>query len=178
MDFNKAIIVGRVTADPQLRTTPGGQSVVTIGVATNRTWTDKSGARQEETEFHNVVIWGRQAEIAGQYLVKGATVLVEGRLQTRSWTDKQGQQRRTTEIMCERFQLGPRPGGASAANGAQSGGFRSGGAGNGGFNANGNGAAPSQVSEGTKGPNDAPSLDDVPVINLEDEEIKPEDIPF
>ncbi len=165
MDFNKAIIVGRVTADPQLRTTPGGQSVVTIGVATNRTWTDKAGAKQEETEFHNVVIWGRQAEIAGQYLVKGATVLVEGRLQTRSWTDKQGQQRRTTEIMCERFQLGPRPAGGG---GGQGGGFRAGAP---------SGAAASSGNDTSRG-TDAPSLDDIPVINLEDEEIKPEDIPF
>ncbi len=171
MDFNKAIIVGRVTADPQLRTTPGGQSVVTIGVATNRTWTDKAGARQEETEFHNVVIWGRQAEIAGQYLTKGSTVLVEGRLQTRSWTDKQGQQRKTTEIMCERFQLGPRPMGGPGGGGGQGGGFR-GGAGAG---APAGGAQPgSDASKGT----DTPSLDDIPVINLEDEEIKPEDIPF
>ena len=103
MDLNKVILVGRVTADPQVRTTPGGQSVVTIGVATNRVWTDKAGAKQEETEFTNVVIWGRQAEIAGQYLTKGAMVLVEGRLQTRSWTDKQGQQRKTTEVMCDRM---------------------------------------------------------------------------
>ncbi len=165
MDFNKAIIVGRVTADPQLRTTPGGQSVVTIGVATNRTLTDKAGARQEATEFHNIVIWGRQAEIAGQYLTKGSTVLVEGRLQTRSWTDKQGQQRKTTEIMCERFQLGPRPMGGGAG---QGGGFRAG------ASAGAGAPAAGEASKGT----DAPSLDDIPVINLEDEEIKPEDIPF
>jgi single-strand DNA-binding protein len=161
MDFNKAIIVGRVTADPQVRTTPSGQSVVTIGVATNRTWTDKAGAKQEETEFHNVVIWGRQAEIAGQYLTKGATVLIEGRIQTRGWTDKQGQARKSTEIMCERLQLGPRPGG-----GGGGGNFRSNNAG---------GGAP---AESAKSGTDAPSLDDIPVINLEDEEIKPEDIPF
>ena len=91
MDLNKVIIVGRVTADPQLRTTPGGQSVTTIGVATNRVWNDKNGQKQEETEFHNVVLWGRTAEVAAQFLVKGATVLIEGRLRTRSWTDKQGQ---------------------------------------------------------------------------------------
>jgi single-strand DNA-binding protein len=162
MDFNKVIIVGRVTADPQLRTTPGGQSVVTIGVATNRTWTDKAGAKQEDTEFHNIVIWGRQAEVAGQYLVKGSTVLVEGRLQTRSWTDKQGQQRRTTEIMCERFQLGPRPSGG----------------GGGGFRGGNGGAEPRSSMDESRPGTDAPSLDDIPVINLEDEEIKPEDIPF
>ena len=111
MDLNKVIIVGRVTADPQLRTTPGGQSVTTLGVATNRAWTDKNNQKQEETEFHSVVLWGRQAEVATQYLTKGATVLIEGRLRTRSWTDKQGAQRRTTEIMSERMQLGPRPSG-------------------------------------------------------------------
>ncbi len=99
MDYNKAIIVGRVTADPQLRTTQTGQSVTSIGVATNRTWMDKNNQKQESTEFHNVVMWGRTAEIASQFLVKGAMVLIEGRLQTRSWTDKQGQQRKTTEIM-------------------------------------------------------------------------------
>jgi single-strand DNA-binding protein len=168
MDLNKVILVGRVTADPQLRTTPGGQSVTTIGVATNRTWTDKSGAKQEEPEFHNVVVWGRSAEVAGQYLTKGATVLIEGRIQTRSWTDKQGQQRKTTEIMCERLQLGPR---------AQN----SGGGGQGGGNWNGGnrsaGGGTSSASQG--GNNDAaPSLDEIPVINLEDDEIKPEDIPF
>lgn len=152
MDLNRVIIVGRVTADPQLRTTPGGQPVTTLGVATNRAWTDKNGQKQEETEFHNVVLWGRQAEVASQYLTKGATVLVEGRLKTRSWTDKQGQQRRTTEIMSDRMQLGPRPGGG--------GGARDG-------------------SGGGKG-KDAPTpTGEIPTINLEEEpEIKPEDIPF
>jgi len=163
MDLNKVFILGRVTADIQLRSTPGGQAVTTIGVATNRNWTDKAGQKQEETEFHNVVLWGRQAEIASQFLVKGAMVLIEGRIKTRSWTDKQGGQRRSTEIMCERLQLGPRPGGG----GGTGGGFKSGGG--------------AKKSEGG-----APSLDDkeagipeeIPVINLEDEEIKPEEIPF
>jgi single-strand DNA-binding protein len=166
MDYNRAILVGRVTADPQVRTTPGGQSVVTLGIATNRTWTDKAGAKQEETEFHNVVVWGRQAEIAGQYLTKGATVLIEGRIQTRSWTDKQGQARKTTEIMCERLQLGPRAG-AGGGGGSSSGGSFRGGA-----------SAGSSSSASASKSDDAPSLDEIPVINLEDEEIKPEDIPF
>lgn len=155
MDLNKVIIVGRVTADPQVRTTPGGQSVLTLGVATNRTWTDKNGAKQDETEFHNVVLWGRQAEIAGQYLTKGATVLIEGRLRTRSWTDKQGAQRRTTEIMSERMQLGPRPGGG-------------GGGSRGGAKAD----AKSEEKEIVTPESELPS------INLEEEEIKTEDIPF
>src|SRR5580704_11543096 len=117
MDLNKVMILGRVTADPQLRTTPGGSAVTTIGVATNRTWTDKNNQKQEETEFHNVVLWGRQAEIAGQYLTKGAMVLIEGRLQTRSWTDKTGGQRKTTEVVAERLQLGPRPQGGGGQGG-------------------------------------------------------------
>jgi single-strand DNA-binding protein len=167
MDYNRAILVGRVTADPQVRTTPGGQSVVTLGIATNRTWTDKAGAKQEETEFHNVVVWGRQAEIAGQYLTKGATVLIEGRIQTRSWTDKQGQQRKTTEIMCERLQLGPRAGAGGGGGSYQGGGSVS----------RGGASSASSSGSGAKVDN-APSLDEIPVINLEDEEIKPEDIPF
>ena len=111
MNLNKVLIVGRVTAQPELRTTPGGQSVTAFGVATNRVWTDKAGTRQEEAEFHNVVVWGRQAEVATQFLVKGSMVLVEGRLRTRTWQDKQGQGRKTTEIVAERIQLGPRPSG-------------------------------------------------------------------
>lgn len=162
MDLNKVILVGRVTADPQVRSTPGGQSVTTIGVATNRTWTDKAGQRQEQTEFHNVVLWGRTAEIAGQYLTKGAMVLIEGRLQTRSWTDKNGQLRKTTEVMAERMQLGPR-----AANAGGGGGGK-------GFG----GDASSSAASGGDDKNAAPSLDEIPVINLEEDEIKPEDIPF
>ncbi|MBI4094215.1 MAG: single-stranded DNA-binding protein [Candidatus Liptonbacteria bacterium] len=112
MNLNKVILAGRLTADPQLRATPSGQSVASFGVATNRVWTDKGGKRQEETEYHTVVAWGRQAEVASQFLAKGSLVMVEGRLRTRSWQDKQGQDRKTTEVICERLQLGPRPAGA------------------------------------------------------------------
>src|SRR3989344_7716609 len=124
MNLNKVQILGRVTADPQLRSTQSGQAVTSFSVATNRYWKGKDGNRQEETEFHNVVAWGRQAEIAAQYLVKGALVYVEGRLQTRKWQDKQGQDRRTTEIICENIQLGPKAaggGGPSAPKGAAGG---------------------------------------------------------
>lgn len=173
MDFNKVILVGRVTANPELRTTPGGQSVTTIGVATNRTWTDKAGARQESTEFTNVVMWGRTAEIAAQFLVKGATVLIEGRLQTRAWEDKQGQQRRTTEVLCERMQLGPRP--LNAGGGAPAGSFASKsqpGAGN------GNGVVSGSATSPAAAPQASPS-EELPVINFEEEgDIKAEDIPF
>jgi single-strand DNA-binding protein len=170
MDYNRVIIVGRVTANPELRTTPGGQSVTTLGVATNRTWNDKAGARQEETEFHNVVMWGRTAEIASQFLVKGATVLIEGRLRTRSWDDKQGAKHRTTEIMCERMQLGPRPNQAASGERPASS-----------FNP---GSNPSPAgSDWNKPPAQAaakdPSLEELPTINFEEEgEIKVEDIPF
>lgn len=192
MNLNKIIIVGRVTADPQVRTTPSGQSVTTIGVATNYTWNDKNGAKQEEVEFHNVVLWGRQAEVAGQYLRKGATVLIEGRLRTRSWTDKQGQQKRTTEIIAERLQLGPRPmGGGSEGGGggwqggssSGSGGFggSSGGFGGGAGQSNGNGgvAATGRVNGfAPQGGTDKMAEEEIPVISLDDEELKPEDIPF
>src|SRR3989338_3402391 len=114
MNLNKAQLIGRVTANPELRNTPGGQAVSTFGVATNRTWTDKNNQRQEQVEFHSVVVWGRQAEIATQFLQKGQLVYVEGRLQTRSWQDKQGANHKTTEIICERFQLGPKAMGSSS----------------------------------------------------------------
>jgi single-strand DNA-binding protein len=167
MDLNKVILVGRVTADPQLRTTPGGQSVTTVGVATNRVWNDKNGQKQEEAEFHNVVMWGRQAEVAAQFLVKGATVLIEGRIRTRSWTDKQGQQRKTTEIMAERMQLGPRPQGFSQP----SGGFA---------NASQPASHNPSASLGASGAaKDAAPEEEIPTINLEEEgDIKPEEIPF
>src|SRR6266481_4692297 len=166
MDLNKVILVGRVTAVPELRNTPGGQAVTTISVATNRVWTDKNNQKQEEVEFHAVVLWGRQAEIASQYLTKGAMVLIEGRLRTRSWTDKTGGQRKTTEIMAERLQLGPRAAGAGAPAGPSSSG----------------GSYPRKESNmsAPMGKDDAPALsEEIPVINLEDEgEIKTEDIPF
>lgn len=111
MNLNKVLIVGRLTADPQLRVIPSGQQVASFSLATNRNWTDKAGQKKEEVEYHNIVVWGRSAEVAGKFLVKGSLALVEGRLQTRSWQDKQGQTRKTTEIIAERIQLGPRPGG-------------------------------------------------------------------
>jgi len=108
MNLNRIFILGRVTADPQPRTTPGGQTVLTLGVATNRAWT-KDGEKQEEVEFHNVVLFGKQAEVAATYLRKGSLALFEGRNQTRSWTDRNGNEHRMTEIMCENMQLGPAP---------------------------------------------------------------------
>lgn len=102
-------MLGRLTADPQSRVTPNGHQVATFSIATNRFWVDKVSGRREETEFHNIVVWGRQADIVQKFLSKGGLVLIEGRLQTRSWDDKQGQRRKTTEIVADRIQLGPRP---------------------------------------------------------------------
>jgi single-strand DNA-binding protein len=148
MNLNKVFLLGRLTADPQLRSTTGGQQVATFGLATNRVWTDRAGQKQESTEFHTIVVWGRQAEVASKFLVKGSLTLVEGRLQTRAWDDKQGQKRKTTEVVAERIQLGPRPGGsAQQPRGAQ------------------------DVPEFSGG------KEEIPTISV-DEEIKTDDLPF
>jgi single-strand DNA-binding protein len=140
------------------RITPGGQSVATMGVATNRIWTDRAGAKQEAAEFHTVVLWGKLAETASAYLQKGSLVLVESRIETRSWEDKNSITRKVTEIIAQDLQLGPRP------------------------------AAPSSSTPPEKPPLPAKrSISDdgdegqgrhlTPAFG-EDEEIKPEDIPF
>lgn len=108
MNLNKVIIIGRMTANPELRTTNSGTSVSSFGVATNRYWTDNNNQKQEETEFHNVVAWGKQAEIINQFLKQGSLICVEGRLQTRTWEDKNGNKRRTTEVIAEQIQFGPK----------------------------------------------------------------------
>lgn len=114
MNLNKVFIVGNLTRDPELRQTTSGQTVCSFGVATNRFFTDAAGQKQKQAEFHNIVAWGRQAEIVNQYLKKGSSILVEGRLQTRSWQDQQGVKHWRTEVIAERIQLGPRstPGGS------------------------------------------------------------------
>jgi single-strand DNA-binding protein len=99
--LNKAQIIGNLTRDPEVRQTNSGQMVATIGVATNRVWKDQQGNRQEQPEYHNVVVWGRLAEICGQYLKKGSKVYFEGRLQTRSWEDESGKKNYRTEIVAE-----------------------------------------------------------------------------
>ncbi|TMG91851.1 MAG: single-stranded DNA-binding protein [Betaproteobacteria bacterium] len=108
---NKVILVGNLGRDPETRYTTSGDAVTNIRVATTDTWKDKNGEKQERTEWHTVVFFGRQAEIAGEYLKKGRQVYVEGRLQTRKWQDKEGQDRYTTEIVADRMQmLGSREG--------------------------------------------------------------------
>ena len=101
MDLNKVQLIGRITQDIELKQTPNGQSVTTLSVATNRNYTDGSGVRQEQSEFHNVVLWGKLAEIASQYLAKGRRVYIEWRLQTRSWDAQDGTKRYKTEIVGE-----------------------------------------------------------------------------
>lgn len=150
MDLNRVSIIGRLTRDPEVRSTPSGKSVASFSVATGRNWTDAAGQKQKETEFHNLVLWGKLAEIAGQYLRKGAKVFMEGRLKTREWTGQDGVKRYRTEIIVDNMIMldGPSHGGGSASTGS-------------GPSSNN---APSYV-------NDEPS----PVI---EEEIKVEDIPF
>lgn len=113
MNLNKVILIGRVTTDIEMRSTPSGQSVCTFSLATNRTWKDKSGQKQEESQFHRIVLWQKLAEIASQFLSKGALVMIEGRIQNRSWEDKSGVKRYTTEIIGENMQMGPRVQGSS-----------------------------------------------------------------
>ena len=115
---NKVILVGNLGKDPETRYTTGGEAVTNIRIATTDTWKDKAGEKQEKTEWHSVVFFGRQAEIAAEYLKKGRQIYVEGRLQTRKWQDKEGQDRYTTEIVADRMQmLGNREGGGGASSG-------------------------------------------------------------
>lgn len=108
MNFNRVILIGRLTREPELKSLPSGYSVCSFGLATNRVFTDKTGQKQEQTEFHNIVLFGRLAEIASRYLNKGSLTMIEGRLRTRNWQDSQGNQHSRTEIMAERMQLGPK----------------------------------------------------------------------
>ena len=158
MNLNKVFILGNLTRDPELRQTPSGQNVATFSVATNRAWTDKSGVKQTQVEFHNIVLWGRLAEIAHQYLAKGRLVFIEGRMNTRAWQDQTtGQKRNRTEIIAETMQLGPRP----AA------------------------PVPNLHSVETKSPEPAPlpevqleEFNEAPRPSVDGEEIKVENIPF
>jgi single-strand DNA-binding protein len=109
MNLNKVFLLGRLTNDPEMRMTPSGQPVCAFRLATNRFWTDReTNQKQEKTEFHNIVLWRRLAEVASQYLKKGALVLIEGRIETRMWQDESGNKKYRTEIIGENLQMGPR----------------------------------------------------------------------
>jgi single-strand DNA-binding protein len=148
MYLNKVILIGNLTRDPELRSLPSGVKVCSFSLATNRVWKDKNGARQESAEYHNVVVFGRQAETVAQYMKKGSSMLVEGRMQTRSWDDKtSGEKKYRTEIVADRTQFGPKSGGV--------------------------GFTPSKVD----GQNSKPT-EEVDSIEYPEEDINPEDIPF
>ena len=116
MSVNKVILVGRLGRDPETRYTGGGQAVANFSVATDETYKDRNGERQKRTEWHKIVVWGKQAEIAQQYLKKGSLVFIEGRIQSREWQDKEGQKRTSFEIVANNFRmLGGRSDGAAAA---------------------------------------------------------------
>ena len=108
MNLNKVFLIGRLTRNPESKSLPSGTSLATFGMATDRFYNDKAGQKQQQTEFHNIVTFGRLAEIASQYLAKGSLVLIEGRIQTRSWQDQTGNKKYRTEIVAERLQLGPK----------------------------------------------------------------------
>lgn len=160
MYYNKATIIGNVTRDPELRTLPSGVPVATFGVATNRVWKDQAGMKKEDTQFHNVVVFAKQADIMARYAKKGTLVLVEGRMQTRSWDDKQsGEKKYRTEIVADRVQFGPRREGGGAPGGGYGGGAPGAPA-----------EAPQDMGAGKDSGGD--------VIDYPDEVINPDDIPF
>ncbi|MDO8590494.1 MAG: single-stranded DNA-binding protein [bacterium] len=110
MNLNKALIIGNLTRDPELRTLPSGKSVVSFSVATNRTWLNQAGEKQQEVQFHNIVSFGKQAEVIKQYMTKGSIIFIEGRIQTRTWEAQDGAKRSRTEIVIDNFQFGPKKG--------------------------------------------------------------------
>lgn len=151
MYLNKALIVGNLTRDPELKALPSGAKVTSFSLATNRVWIDQSGQKKEMTDYHNIVVFGRQAETSAQYLTKGQSVLVEGRIQTRSWEGQDGKKNYRTEIVADRVQFGSRGGGAAAPAAA-------------------GGDAPAAAPAA-----EAPAVD---AIEYPDDDINPEDIPF
>ena len=149
MYLNKVFLIGNLTRDPELKALPSGTKVASISLATNRVWKDQKGARQESTEYHNVVAFGRQAETIAQYCKKGSSLYIEGRMQTRSWDAQDGSKKYRTEIVLEGFQFGPKGSGGAPARG---------------------------VSDSEAPQKDAPA--DLDTVEYPEEEINLEDIPF
>lgn len=116
MDLNKVMLIGRVTQDPEVRTTPTGTAVANFSIATNLTWVDKQGQRQDKAEFHNIVAWRKLGEICGQYLRKGSKIYLEGRLETRSWDDQAGVRKYRTEVIADNMIMLDRKGETSGSN--------------------------------------------------------------
>lgn len=119
MNLNKIFVLGNLTRDPEVRTTPSGAQVANFSIATNRVWYNQAKEKNQEVEFHNIVVWGRLAEIASQYLTKGALVLIEGRIKTRSWQAQDGTKKYKTEIIAENMQMGPRTQGSGTKSTSQ-----------------------------------------------------------
>lgn len=115
MNLNRAMLIGNLTRDPEVKTTPSGQNVASFSVATNRVWTNAQGQKQEAVEYHNIVAWGKLAEICGQYLNKGKKIYIEGRLQTRDWQGQDGVKRYKTEIVAENMIMLDRSGAPGAS---------------------------------------------------------------
>ncbi len=152
MNINKAILYGNITRDPELKSLPSGVKVVNFSVATNRTWKNKDGVKQDSTTFHNIVAFAKPAELIAQYLKKGSGIYVEGRIDNRSWDDKDGQKKYRSEIIVENFQFG----------------------------ANGTGGGQSSSRPASESSDSAPKskMPDMDTIEYPSEEINPEDIPF
>jgi len=152
MYLNKAIIFGNLTKDPEVKALPSGVKVASFSLATNRVWKDKEGRKQENVDFHNVVLFGKQAELAGQYLKKGSSLLVEGRMQTRSWDAQDGTKKYRTEVVVDTMQFGPRTQGGTGFTGDKS-----------------------KTDDSSP---KTPSKEEAVEIQYPDEEINVEDIPF
>lgn len=151
MYLNKAMVYGNLTRDPELKALPSGMNICSFSLATNRVYNDRDGKRQESTDYHNIVVFGKQADTTAKYLTKGSSTYVEGRMQTRSW-EKDGQKQYRTEIVADRVQFGPKSGGG---------------------NSQGNGGGAASSGSGSNPDDRAPALPEYP-----EEEINPEDIPF
>jgi len=169
MNLNKVFLIGRLTRDPEIRVMPSGQQVANFGLATDSFYTDKNtNQRQQKTEFHNIVLFGKLAEIASQYLKKGSLAMFEGRIQTRDWQDATGQKRYRTEIVADSMQMGPRSGNEGGESGnsyqapQQSQGYSS---------------KPAAKSAGEGKASKAPVEIDIPIIE-EDGDIDVKNIPF
>ncbi len=160
---NKAILVGNLGRDPELRYTQGGQAVANFSLATSESFSTKDGRREERTEWHRIVVWGKVAENCAQYLSKGRTVYIEGRIQTREWENKEGQKQRTTEVVAQTVQFlgGPRGEGGGGAGGGRPGGDGGGGNSFGGGGNSGGGSG-SGGSGGGFDPGGEPPPSDVP----------------
>lgn len=174
MYLNKAFLYGNLTRDPELRALPSGQQVASFSIATNRSFRNKEGQQQDQTEYHNIVAFGRQAEVIGQYLKKGRPVFLEGRIQTRSW-EAEGKKNYRTEIVVDNFQFGPQAAGTAGGAGSYSGGEKtSGGSADAGQESNaGSMAGMGDMNDFGGGPSSGAGA-----IQYPDDEINPEDIPF